>query len=422
MIRRLVQKQKRKFGNKKLRRNFYLLAGNEFFAELRLFYPVAVLAFEAVTGSFALAMSVFAVMGMAQALSEIPTGMLADKIGRRKVLILGSAAEFLGVLCYFLSFSSAHGLALLYAGGVAFGFANAMFSGNNDAMLYETLSFYKRPHEISRLIGRVSSMGQMALALSGILATFCLWLGFSYRDLMMFSLVSVGIGVVLSLFTIEPPQHVTEDSHVGLHMLQSLRLILKHPRLRWLAFASAIRTGLNQTANSFVPSFVETVWPRWLTPLYRTAQNGIGSLGFWFSGYITKRLGAPKALFSGTVFSTIVSLLAYTIASIMSPFLLIITQLSYAVTRTADSALQQENFSNAQRATMGSLISFASAIVGGISSLLVGFLADSMGAASSLTTLLLCSVPVSLIYFVLYQKDISSTRKTHEKLTNVTDG
>lgn len=366
-------------------------------------------------------MSVFAVMGVAQAVFEIPTGVLADKIGRRRILIVGSMAEFIGVLCYFLSFSPSYGLTLLYAGAISFGFSNAMFSGNNDAMLYETLSFYKRPHEVSRLIGRVSSMGQMALAASGVLATICLWAGLTYRDLMMLSLISVGISVCLSLFTIEPPRHQREESHTGQHLLQAFHLILKHPHLRWLALASAIRTGLSQPAQSFMPAFVETVWPLWLTPLYRTAQNGIGSLGFWFSGRITKRIGTLKALFIGTAVSSSLSLIAYVFASVFSPLLLIITQLSYAVTRTADGALQQATFSNAQRATMGSLISFAGAIVGGLSSLLIGFLADSMGASSSLIILLLCSMPVSVIYFILYRRDVSLFRGSSQHISSNSD-
>lgn len=404
-IKRHVKKHRHHFRNKSLRRNFYLLAGNEFFAELRFFYPVAVLAFQAVTGSFTLAMGVFAIMGIAQAIFEIPTGVLADKVGRRRILVAGSMAEFIGVLFYFFSFESSYGLGFLYFGAISFGFSNAMFSGNNDAMLYETLLFYKRSHEISRLIGRVSSMGQMALAVSGIVATICLWVGLTFRDLMMLSLISIFISVILSLFTVEPPKRPNERVPADQHLLQAFLLILKQSDLRWLALAGAIRAGFSQSAQSFMPAFIETVWPLWLAPLYRTAQNGVGSLGFWFSGRVTKRAGALKALLVGTTISNILSLIAYIFSSVFSPFLLILTQLSYAVSRTADGTLQQENFSDAQRATMGSLISFTGAIIGGLASLLIGYMADRMGPSISLTVLLICGVPASIIYLTLYRKN-----------------
>ena len=406
MISRPVPKLRSHFRQKKLRRNFYLLAGSAFFADLRVYSPVAVLAFQSITGSFTLAMSVFAVMSMAQAVFEIPTGVLSDKFGRRLTLVVGATAELLAIACYALAFSAPHGFGLwvLYAGSVLYGFSLALFSGNNQALLYETLSYYKRPHEIPKLLGRVSSMGQFGLAASGILAGICLWAGLSYRDLILLSLISGGISTVLCLFIVEPPRQSHEEGCAGQHMLKALSLIIRHPSLRWLAFASAMKTGISQTSYSFTPGFVESVWPLWLTPVYRLAQNGLGSVSFWFAGSITKRFGALKALFACSIFINTLALVAYTTASIFSPLLLIITELAYGVTRTSDSALQQETFSDAQRATMGSLISFAGALIASLSSVMIGWLADGLGPSTSLIILLLFNVPISLIYFGLYRK------------------
>jgi len=87
-----------------LRRNLNLLPWNALFGSMQLFYPVAVLAYREVTGSFADAMGVFAVMSVSQALLEIPTGVFSDKIGRRMTFILGSIAEVLGIVLLALSF------------------------------------------------------------------------------------------------------------------------------------------------------------------------------------------------------------------------------------------------------------------------------------------------------------------------------
>ena len=168
---------------------------------------------------------------------------------------------------------------------------------------------------------------------------------------------------------------------------------------------------MGQTSHSFMPGFVETVWPLWLIPLFRTAQNGIGSLGFWFAHIVIKRLNVLKALFAGTVLSNLFALIAYTTSSFVSPILLIFSQLIYSVTYTADSTWQQDNFSDTQRSTMGSLISFTGAIIGGLSSLLIGVLADRFGPSSSLMILLLCQVPIGCIYYYMNRTTIILTER-----------
>lgn len=69
---------KRKSNN--LRRNLDLMPIGALLGSTQLFYPIAVLAYREVTGSFANAMGVFAVMSVSQALLEIPTGVFSDKI------------------------------------------------------------------------------------------------------------------------------------------------------------------------------------------------------------------------------------------------------------------------------------------------------------------------------------------------------
>ncbi len=389
----------------KLRRNIDILAWNTFLAELRLYYPVAVLAFQAAAGSFAEAMSVFAVRETSQALLEVPTGVLSDKMGRRLTFVFGSLAELVGVSFYALAFFTPYPLWFLYAGAALFGFAGALFSGNNDALIYETLSAYRRAGDTAKMIGRVSSMGQLGLAASGVLASLCLLLGLSYRDLMVFSVFPIFLSFLLSLFMIEPPRHKAEEERSLAHMKQALKLIVKNPRLRWLAIAGAVKHGLGNATHSFTPGFIDSVRPAWLTPLYRSAQNGLGAVSFWFAGRVAKRFGLMRSLFGATAYSYLAAGISFATATFFSPFLLLTTQFSYAVGLTADGALKQENFSKAQRSTMGSLIAFAGSLVSGAGAVLTGVLADYFGPADSLLILLLITLPTALIYFRLYKAE-----------------
>lgn len=388
-----------------LRRNLDLMPLGAFLGSTQLFYPVAVLAYREVTGSFANAMGVFAVMGVSQALLEVPTGILSDKVGRRMTSIFGSAVETLGIVLLALSFHVSFGLVPLYAGAFCIGLSNALYSGNNDALLYETLLHYRRTKESAEMIGRVYSMAQIGLALSGVLASGLLLFGLEYSDLVALSIIPVSSAFLLSFFFVEPPTHKAKGVENLQHMKDALKLIVRNPRLRGLAIAGAIKRGMGDAAHNFTPGFVDAVWPAWLTPLYRAGQNGLGAVSFWCAGRITKRFGLMKSLLGATVYSYIASGIAYAMATFFSPILMLTTQLSYAVGMTADGALKQENFSAAQRSTMGSLISFAGALVGGFGSILAGVLADHFGAAESLLIILLLTAPTAMVYFRLYKAE-----------------
>jgi len=393
-LKTLFQKEAR------LRRNLPLLAWNEFFAELRLFYPVAVLVFESVTGSFATAMAVFSILNISQALFEIPTGVWSDKMGRRKTFIIGSLSEMAGGLFYYIAFFTNYGMWSFFMGATCFGFANALYSGNNNALVYETLDYYRAKKEMSEVFGKMRTMGQVALTLSGILATLCLWRGLSYESLVFFSLFPLALSTLFSFFLVEPPRQKGVQEHNSLqHLKDAVILLWKHPTLFRIACAGALKRGLGDSSHSMVPGFVETVWPIWMTPLFRALQNVFGAIGFFFAGRINKKIGLMNSVLYGTVYSTVMYMIGYFANAFYSPMLFLTTQISYAFSATADEALQQERFSDQQRATMGSVISVSTAIVGALGSVLLGVMADLWGARTALIMLMVMGTPSAYIYF-----------------------
>lgn len=112
-----------------LERNIKLLTWFNFFTDFRLYYPIAILYFAQVTGSFALGMSVFGFTQLSQAFLEVPTGVFSDYIGRRKTVILGSIFATLAVVSYSFGITWA-----LFLGAFFEGLQRSFYSGNNDAL------------------------------------------------------------------------------------------------------------------------------------------------------------------------------------------------------------------------------------------------------------------------------------------------
>ncbi|MDD2325154.1 MAG: hypothetical protein PHW63_03985, partial [Alphaproteobacteria bacterium] len=155
----------------------------------------------------------------------------------------------------------------------------------------------------------------------------------------------------------------------------------------------------------FTPGFVDSVWPTWMTPLYRIGQHAIGACSFWIAGPIIKRFSAINILAAGTGFSYTLMLIATGITNFFSPLLLMTTQASYALTKTADLTVQQENFSNEQRATMGSLISLGTAGVTAVAAVLTGWISDVTTPAFAMGFMIVArALIVQSTYWRIYRK------------------
>jgi MFS family permease len=106
-----------------------------------------------------------AVYSIAIVVLEIPSGYLADVIGRRKTLILGALFGILG----FATYSFSYGFLGFLIAEIILGIGQSCISGADSAMLYDSLLERGEEKKYSRYEGRVISLGNMAEAAAGIM-------------------------------------------------------------------------------------------------------------------------------------------------------------------------------------------------------------------------------------------------------------
>ena len=87
-------------------RNLKLLNFLAVLFSLRTFEGILPVYFALITGSYATAMTMFAVMHVASSALEVPTGWLSDQVGRKKTLLLYSLTGFAATLCIYLADST----------------------------------------------------------------------------------------------------------------------------------------------------------------------------------------------------------------------------------------------------------------------------------------------------------------------------
>ncbi len=383
-------------------RNIRLLTWFNFFLDFAPYNPIAVIYFSTVTGSFAAGLSILSIVSISSSLCEVPTGIFSDAIGRRKTILLGSMSATLAIVLYAIGGS----FWMLAMGAILAGLGQSFFSGNNEALLFETLKEENNQSEYSTYLGRTSSMYQVGLAISAIIGGFAAQHSLSLA--LWLSVIPQVICIIISFFFVEPKTHEKERANVFHHLGEALRKFRTNKKLRSLSLASIFAFGIGETMHQFGPVFISLLWPIWALGIARMLSHVCAALGFWFSGKIIKRFSALKVLFSGQLFNRAGSMFAYGFPTIFSPILLPVTSFFFAMGHVAQNTLLQEEFSDQQRATMGSLNTFLGNIVFAVFAITFGSVADKIGPGHTLLIGEILLLPILCIYLQVFRHEASA--------------
>nr|WP_275587232.1 MFS transporter [Micromonospora terminaliae] len=341
-----------------------------------MYGPIMVIYFGQVTGSYTAAASLLALKKLSSAAFEVPTGVLSDRLGRRGTMIAGAVV----MVTAHLGYAGASGYGLLLAAVVLEGLAASLWSGNNDALLYDTLLGADREEEFPRHSGRVNSMFQLALAVAaaigGVIAG-----AWSLRAVVMLSVVPQVLCVLVALRVREPRLHGPLESNVLVHLGSALRGIRRNPVLRRMTLVSALRYS-GESAAQLSPVFVAGLWPLWALGVWRTFGHGVAFVGFSISGWMIGRVGAARTLLLGELFDNLANFVALVKPTTFSPVLL--GSPTYGMSTIAQQTLLQREFTDRERATMGSLGSLLGSVLYALVAVGAGLVADRWGIVAAL--------------------------------------
>src|SRR5207302_1842323 len=108
-------------------------------------------------------------------------------------------------------------------GAVLEGMARAFFSGNNDALLHDTLAESGQESAYQEYLGKISSRYQLALAISAVLGGIIA--SFSYPLLLWLSVIPQVINVFLASLIVEPRTHTATNTNIYNHLRESFHNI-----------------------------------------------------------------------------------------------------------------------------------------------------------------------------------------------------
>ena len=101
-------------------------------------------------------------------LAEVPTGILADRVGRKWSLVLNTLFLMLAELIFLFSTEYYQFIVL----AVLTGIGHAFGSGAREAMIYDSLPPEGRDDQMKRVMGRLNSWGQIAFFISPLVGAW----------------------------------------------------------------------------------------------------------------------------------------------------------------------------------------------------------------------------------------------------------
>lgn len=377
-------------------RNIRLLYLINFFSAFRFYTPIFVIYFAQVTGSYTLAMTIVAADSLFTGLFEIPTGVFSDLIGRKSTTILSHVAS---ILCMaFWAFGGSFEYLLI--GAFFGGLSGALSSGNDEALMYDSLKEVDKQNDYHNYYSKWGSYTLIAFGISALLGGFMA--GISFQLVFWISVLFSFFALIFSLFLHQPPESKKVEINPYKHLGESIQTFIHNPRLRMLSLSNAISNSITESTYQFSPVFVNMFWPIWAVGVMKSSTNFLNAFSYFISGKVISKFKAFNALVGQFVVSRVVLIIAYTFPTVLSPALMASTSLIYGIGQVSQKTLMQREFTDHQRATMGSLNSLLTSIFFTTISISIGFLADILGARNILLIGEILLIPVLFIYWRLF--------------------
>ncbi len=382
------------------RRNIRLLSWFNFCNDFRIYGPVMVVYFAQVTGSYADAVLILAIAKIGSSLFELPTGLFSDYVGRRRTMLAGQVANVLCIAAY----GAGSSFALLAIGALLEGLSFALFSGNQDAFLYDTLKDEEAQHEFAEYQGRLSAMFQAALAVSALVSAIVLvWL--PLRSLFWLSLIPQSIGLVVGFLTTEPSRHGRViETNVLAHLRDALVPFRHDAKLRDVSIAAMLGFALGEAKHMFFPAYFATLWSASGLGIASMLTHAFAMLGFRAAGRVIGRFRELPVLVWTSITSIFLGVAATAVPTGASPAISSLASFPYGPGTVARDTLMQRSFTDRQRATMGSLISLGGNLLYAVVVFALGWFADRVGPQYALLSAELLTISVVLLYWRLFRR------------------
>jgi len=228
-----------------------------FLKNLRFFEAFLILALRERGLDFLGIGGLIAVREIAGNLSQIPSGALADALGRKRCMIVSMA----GYVVSYLVLGLASNNLLLLAGMVFYGTADAFRDGTHKALIYAWLRQQGREDERTKVYGYTRSWSKIGSALSSVIAAALVFFTGSFASVFLLSAIPAALNLI-NLATYPASLDAAIPTGGGLRqtwrtLLESLREVVGKPSIRRLVADSVAVEGSYTVVKDYLQVVVQ---------------------------------------------------------------------------------------------------------------------------------------------------------------------
>ena len=164
---------------------YYKFCMYGFLKNLRLFEPFLILFFVDSGLTFLQIGVLYSIREIARNILEIPAGIIADSIGRKKTMV----SSFVFYIVSFVIFYFSHSFGIFIAAMLLYAVGDAFRTGTHKAMIFDYLKIKGWQNQKVYYYGHTRSWSQIGSAVSALLAGLLVFYTDSYRMIFIFSII-----------------------------------------------------------------------------------------------------------------------------------------------------------------------------------------------------------------------------------------
>ena len=224
-----------------------------FLKDLRFYEPFLMLFFLEKGLSYIQIGALYAVREIVVNIVEIPSGILADALGRRKTMAVSFVAYIASLIVFY---HSREYMSLLFA-MVAYAFGDAFRTGTHKAMIFDYLKSRNWAHLKTHYYGHTRSWSQRGAAVSALIAAALVFRHGSYAPVFLFTIVPYVLDLLLIMSypkELDGPRHSSTKSvrDEFRAVFQSLVSSMKSPEALRAISNQALYTGYYKACKDYL--------------------------------------------------------------------------------------------------------------------------------------------------------------------------
>lgn len=347
------------------------------FSALYFYLPILTLYYQERGLNFVQINSLWGIITGTIFLAEIPTGIIADKIGRKYSIIISLVLQLIGEILFLFAQNYVHFILIAILAGLGFAFQ----SGCLQALVYDSLKERGKEDQMKKAQGVIGAFFQSGHLLGALGSSFLIAqiTQANIQTAIILTVISVTIALIISLFLKEPKIEYTHKEQSPFQILkESIKLIRNNPSLKRLILFGIFTTPfINYLRNLQPPYFQMSDVPPYFLGISLTIGGILAILASKYAYKVEEVLGVGKGIFIATAAPAFLYLLmAYFIHPIAAIALFI---MNFGVMSLQDPLLadySNRHISSNIRATTLSVIGMFSSIYITLIGLLIGWIAD----------------------------------------------